>query len=283
MALVGVGSLAACASGASPLSGQQSEPITTVTELRRATAEELHIRLDPTGRPYDTEILEGREDTTTTFEAIGELHVPGGHLRVMDGNGLEVDPWFFRDGAVAVEFGAAELLDLGIIWEVWPRRSGPRATDPPPRGVLGVRLDVPGTEVARWGRFELAYGTDGGVGGITSQSTIDTAKEGWDEGSHVIEYESGFTFVLNDWDGVPGDESFIFANGTGDGGFPMTRGYDADDRLVSLIVWDPRHPWRLAVPDGTPPPDVTEREDQLLACMQGTRPIDNYGYCLHDE
>ena len=94
---------------------------------------------------------------------------------------------------------------------------------------------------------------------------------------------AGFTHVFNDWDGIPGDESFIFANGTGDGGFPIAPGFNADDRLVSLIVWDPRQPWRLAVTDGTPPPDVTGREEQLLGCMEGTHPIDNYGSCVHDE
>jgi hypothetical protein len=281
--LSAMGSLAAC-SGSDDRSIGQREAITTVTELRRTTADELGIRLDPTGRPYDAELPRGREGVTIEFEAVGELHVPDGHLRVMDGNGLEVDPWFFRDGAAAVEFGEPnEVLDLGIIWEVWPERSpGPDAPEGTPRGVLGVRLDLPGTEVARWGPFELAYGTDGGVGGITSQSTIDTAEDGWDQETHAIGYETGFTFVLNDWDGIPGDESFIFANGTGDGGFPMAQGYDADDRLVSLIVWDTRQPWRLAVTDGTPPPDVTRREEQLLGCMEGTHPIDNHGFCVED-
>jgi hypothetical protein len=233
------------------------------------------VLLDDDGRPYDAEVDPATGPDQVRYEELGELRVPGGHLRVMDGNALGVDPAFFADGAVPVEFGARERLQLGIIWEAPPGAKGTEARAK--EAVLGVRIDVPGTTVARWGRFETAYGTDGGTGGITTQSVIDAARDGWDETRAY--FDDGEQVVFQDWDGIPGADSLMFSNGWGDGGFPMARGFDREGTLVSLVVWDPRYPWRLAIADGTPPADVTEREDQLRACLDGRRGIDNYGRC----
>jgi hypothetical protein len=35
----------------------------------------------------------------------------------------------------------------------------------------------------------------------------------------------------------------------------------------------------LAISDGTPPQDVTRREDELAACLDGSRPLDAHGEC----
>jgi len=51
---------------------------------------------------------------------------------------------------------------------------------------------------------------------------------------------------------------------------------------VSLVIWRTDHPWRLAFPEGTPPPDITEREDQLQECLDGERGVDEHGWCVAD-
>ena len=78
--------------------------------------------------------------------------------------------------------------------------------------------------------------------------------------------------ALGPSEGAP-DDLVVFANGYGDGGFPMSRGVDADGRTVSLVIWDTSFPWRLAVPDGIPPPDVSRIEDQLQECLDGQRDL----------
>lgn len=66
------------------------------------------------------------------------------------------------------------------------------------------------------------------------------------------------------------------------GGFPMSNGFDADGRLVEIVLPTLTYPWRLMVPDGTPPADVTKREDELLECLNGDRPVTVAGRCLGD-
>lgn len=91
-------------------------------------------------------------------------------------------------------------------------------------------------------------------------------------------------FVENgDLDSVRGPETIVFSNGYGDGAFPLTRGYDDKGDLVAVMIWDTRYPWRLAVPDGEPPADVTEREEQLIECMEGRREVLGDGSCHFDE
>jgi hypothetical protein len=224
---------------------------------RPTPASELGLRLDPTGVPYDAPVSAGE---TTSVRPLATLHIPDGDLRVMDGNDLQVLP---SDGT-AVTFDGVDELAVSIVWDKNDNRES----------VLGVRVDRPGAaRVAHWGRFRSAYRTDGGVGGVTSGAVVARAKglgiDDWDE----PDIDSGKEVYVLDLDGEPGDDSVIFSNGFGDGSFPMSEGRDAAGRLVSLMIWHTRYPWRLAVPDGTPPPDVHERELELQACIAGLRPI----------
>ena len=143
----------------------QLSPTTTTTiytEQRVHTAEELDILVDPTGTPYDSgSILWGpeavRREPLTTFVA------PDGVLAVMDGNAVQVNPFGFRDGASTVTL-AGERLDVFVFREFYERDGEEWSS------VLGVEVSVPGTEVAAWGDVEFGYGTDGGVGGIITES-----------------------------------------------------------------------------------------------------------------
>ena len=243
----------------------------------------LKVSVDQAGRPYDTELQPG---WTTAVEEVGVLVVPDGELRVVDGNAIEVDPAYFADEATAIDFGETVAVDLSFV----------RQSDGEPGPILGVRLDVPGTVVDRWSRFEPAYGTDGGVGGVTTRRLIELASSfgddidpTWHVNPAVVAVTEEWVLVpdgpdhfLGDLDPTPGDDTLVFHNGWGDGAFPLSRGFDVGGELVSVLIWDVRHPWRPAVPDGTPPPDVTEREQELQECLDGERDIDAYGNCVGD-
>lgn len=238
-------------------------------------AADLGVVLDEQGRPYDVVADRGWQARTVRVEAVSDVFVPGGHVRTMDGNSLQVDPQFFADEAQSVEFGARELLQLSLVLEAGEYEGEPWES------VLGVRLDVEGEVVAEWEPFEYAYGTDGGVGGVTAQSMLDDPVWTGSDGM-LFDWDYEDDFYLGDHDGLPGLETFVFSNGYGDGGFPMSRGLNTDGELVALLIWDTRYPWRLAVPDGRPPSDVTLREDQFLECMAGTRLINQWGECSAD-
>jgi hypothetical protein len=141
-------------------------------------------------------------------------------------------------------------------------------------GVVIVERDTP---VWRWGQLErVAYGTDGGLGGITTvewaakEKSLDSeVQRRWQE-ELVDKGRQSFSI---DADGVEGIDTVAFANGFGDGGFPSIAGYDAEGRRSAIVLWTIVAPWRLAFPQGEPPPQVTARENALAACLDGRRTI----------
>jgi hypothetical protein len=224
---------------------------------------DFEVVLDDDGRPYDstlrTEPLPPvRMEDVTTFEP------RDGIVRTATGEmiGYEAEP---TDPSVEFE-GATELTVREI-------RVG-RDADDPADNIQGIRIDVPGSDVVRWRSFELAYGTDGGMGAVMTQEGHD--RFGRVDGDAVLEDVGASDAVALGPGGGAADDIVAFANGYGDGGFPMSRGVDAGGRVVSLVIWDTTYPWRLAIPDGIPPPDVTRAEDQLQECLDGERDLIRY-------
>ncbi len=240
-------------------------PVTSIVVQRPMSIDELDIVLDPSGRPYDAGDPERWADRVWR-EPVMQIVAPRGEVLFMDGNSIEVSPSFFIDEATSVVFDV-ETLEVDAMYE----------QDGEFQSVLGIVVSIPGTTVDHWGAFEYGYGTGGGVGGLTTRSVVER-----DEDKRFGSVVSGIDYELQlqtfDADDAPGDETLIFSNGVGDGGFPMSRGFDAEGRLVSAYVFDTRYPWRLAMPAGTPPPTVTERENELAACLAGTRPVISYGF-----
>ncbi len=265
---LGIILLSAASCGGDDSGGGRAEALSTTSAsappssiLRPFTAAELNVQLDPNGRPYDAAVV-GEVETET--RPLDLFHFARGQVRVMDGNAYQVDPSAF--GSELVDFGQHEDLQVSVVWE--------RAIDTGGENVLGVRLDVPGTEVAEWSRFRHAYGTDGGVGAVTSTAVVRRAEQHLtDDEQWVPDPDYGVDIEVFNLDGLDGPDSIVFSNGFGDGAFPMSEGLDPDGDLVSLMIWDPRYPWRLAVDDGTPPPDVTDREDEIIECIAGRRPV----------
>ncbi len=244
----------------------------------------LQVSLDAAGRPYDARLP---DNVSTRRDTIGALSVPGGELLVMDGNAIQVDPNFFADQATPIRVGAdrvgpddVHVVNLDIIWERVEPEEG-EAFDQ----VLGVWVGPSDAEVAAWDDFEYAYGTDGGVGGLIPATVVDLAADLGDDEFWIDDedYDYGSEYHLADLDGVPGDETFVFSNGFGDGGYPLSRGRNADDEVVVVVIWRTDLPWRVAIPNGRPPLSVTAREDELIECMTGEREISPSGYCRADD
>lgn len=246
--------------------GPPSATPTSLTVTEPTPAAELGLLLDDSGRPYDAPVDAG---VTVQTRPLASLDIAGGQLRVMDGSALAVFPGEGApgEGGMEVDFAGSEQLQVDIVWEPQQTREA----------VLGVRVRVPDSQpVARWARFRYAYGTDGGMGGITSEAVVRRATASGFEAWKPPTIDDSEEVYLLDLDGRPGEDSLLFSNGYGDGGFPMSEGRDATGRLVALLIWHPRYPWRLAVPEGAPPPDVLERELELEECIAGRRPITVY-------
>lgn len=236
------------------------------------TAEALDIELDEDGRPFEIPRSWWADDVVP--EIVSQLTVPRGDVVVLDGNALEVDPWFFRDQATSARFGS-ETLDLTFFWD------GPASAEY--RSPLAVLVAEPGAEIARWSAFEYGYGTDGGVGAVSAQSVVDAAESLGNRemiAADEVDYEA--SHQLFDLDEVPGIDSVIFSNGIGDGGYPMVRGFDRGGDLVAIVVWHNRHPWRLVFPEIEPPPTVRDRERELIECMAGERGVRYGSQCESD-
>jgi hypothetical protein len=241
------------------------------------TAEELGFEVDQDGRPFDDKTF----GHVVELEELGTLHVTDGRLRVLDGISIIIGPSPFE--GELVDFSPHEELDLSVLWA---------HDDSGNRGVIGVRVDVRGTRVERWQPFEDAYGTDGGMGALASEASLSAASDqavaAYAE-DDMLEFfvEDAFDSDITsfDFEEGSGTDALLFSNGVGDGGFPMSRGLDTHGDIASLVVWSLSYPWRLAITDGTPPQDVTDREEEILECMRGERAVaytDDWSHCTTD-
>ena len=244
-----------------------SSPTTTVTSTTLAPTGKpidpalIGVTLDPDGRPYDATFGSGAE-VEWQERRLTTLAAPGGRIAVIGGEYLLIGGDL--DGATIVRLGAERL----VVSAIRPLVDGELAAE-----VGGLRIARPGSRVVRWGPFEVGYGTDGGMGGVAAAGLADgVSDDPTDDASQAV-YDSldATGSYVADADGDEGTDLVVFDNGYGDGEFPLSRGFDEQGRLVAVMVWTTTTPWRLAVPDGTPPRDVTEREDELQACLDGRR------------
>lgn len=238
------------------------------------TPEQLDIVLDASGRPYDTDGATYWADRVersflTTFTA------PDGKVSVMDGSAIIVDPFAFRDEGVDVVL-PSEDLDVFVHREFFEGENGDWDQ------FLALEVVTPGSTVVAWDDVEFGYGTDGGQGGIISNTLIEAAA-GHNSDDYFIETTFEDEIEIHDLDGSPGNDAIVFSNGWGDGGFPMVRGRDANGDVVAFVVFDFRYPWRLMFPDVPPPADITVRENELAECLAGERDVEVWSQSDGDE
>lgn len=289
--------------GSSSTSSDLTTRTTGVPTMQPTSAEELGIPLDSAGRPYDNDwgpLGDGAETrTVATFE------IPDGVVEVIDADTLYLPgPIDIRD-TETVRFRTTTELELSVVWQRrglaedespttddrtdpvrWYELSAtggevPEGADDGAEAVLGVLLADPEATIARWGPFEAAYDSRGGVGAFTSRSVINWAGRNLTADQAMVEtpLTAGLPLRLVEVDDVEGPDVFVFDNGAGGGPAVLSEGFDENDQLVAMMLWDPRYPWRLAVADGEPPADVTEREDELIDCIEGRRLVDRWGRC----
>jgi hypothetical protein len=239
----------------------------------------LDVLLDSDGRPYEFRPYDPQ--ATSSRSHAGQLTVPDGELTVVDGiAGPYIDEaGVLSDPQVAVAPDAIgddgrHLVNVDILWD--HSLGG--------KNLLAVWLGPTDAEVEQWDPLEYAYGTDGGMGAVMTTSLareFDTVLVDEAVLDNWIEFDDWFEFV--DLDDAEGYDVFKFSNGVGDGGFPMARGRDASGDVVAVVIFHYGVPWRLAVPEGTPPPEIVNREEEILECLSGTRPVLPDGQCESDS
>ncbi len=247
---------------------------TMVPTMRPSSAEELGIALDETGRPYDNYV--GPQGTTTEERLLGRLTIDRSRFYLIAGESFLSPSVIASADKTTINFRGETEFDVRVIWQ---RPAGP--DDEPVETVLGVRVGLRDTSVAQWGPFEDAYTTETGLGGIISRTSFEYGRDLLEPEEPVLSdgLIEGRSFLLADLTGEPGRDLLLFENGSGPGSYSYTEGFDEDGRLVAIMIWHARYPWRLAVPDGEPPQDVVDRETELQACIDGTRTIDRWGRC----
>ena len=230
----------------------------------------LDVKLDPAGRPYDVAFKKGFEGRVVR-RPLAVLHAPSGRVRFTGGETAPGEP---GDPQIVLAERAGRRYPVHAIWLDATKRGVDEIV-----GVVIVERDAP---VARWRELNpYAYGTDAGTGAIATVETpmdMDT----FEELNRVFMSElvdKGRQSFTADVDGSPGVDTIVFANGYGDGGFPSVAGYDASGRRVAIVLWSTVAPWRLSFPEGTPPPQVTERENELAACLAGKRTVEGWSGC----
>jgi hypothetical protein len=249
---VGLGLAASVATCARPDRGPQA---TTSVPTERFIA-----WLDPSGRPYDVPNSEAPVPTPEVIH-VGRFQ-PDVDGTVLVGDGIAV--WIAREyRAIRDEFSSAtfvraEPLEVDFIRYRRPTGFTPEA----------LRLSLPGEKVARWLPFESAYGTDGGLGGVANHDYFDLAFAHPNEAAALEDYDHDISSIDLDGDGLL--DAITFTNGYGDGGFSMSRGLNGAGEVVALVIPTGQYPWRLTVPDGTPPPEITKTEDWIAGCLDGS-------------
>ena len=222
------------------------------------------VTLDPEGRPYDVPLFQG---STVSRRPLTVLHAPSRRVLFMGGEYLPLPEASGATTTLAERPGRS--YPVHAIWEE-RKRSGLRS-------IVGVVIVERDTPVVRWRTLhDAAYVTDGGTGGITTQEWA--AKEKSHENAvrrlYFREFGRNREYFTADVDGHKGVDTIGFRNGWGDGVFPSIAGYDAAGERVEIVLWTKAVPWRLAFPEGAPPAEVADAEEQLAECIAGQRTIE---------
>lgn len=112
---------------------------------------------------------------------------------------------------------------------------------------------LPSTPV-RWVELQkLDIGTDGGDGGFVAGHAPEA--NDWPTDAYVSAYDMdhGGVCVLRRTAGATQPDVVAFSTGYGDGGYPTFAGYDASDRIASLVNFGYVLPWRYSGLPGAPP------------------------------
>jgi hypothetical protein len=247
-------------SGGDPVDAPR--PITTPAEAVSKEPYVWDVSLDPTGRPYDVELTPGDK---VERRPLAVLHAPSRRVLFLGGEYLP-NPEIDHNASLAtLGERKGRRYPVDAIWTI--SRDGYES-------IVGVVIVERDTPIVRWEELDsLAYGTDAGLGGITTAewAALPEDERRPHERSLIDFQGKAGTF---DIDGRPGTDTIWFDNGYGDGGFPSIAGYDASGARAAIAIWSIIVPWRLGFPEGTPPAQVTQRENRFAACLAGRRKLE---------
>lgn len=173
-------------------------------------------------------------------ERFGSVQVSDGIALLMDGIAVTVDPhasalqlpdpdnpdgYLTGNEVTELHFGV-DTLEISLL-------NGPIETE-------GILVHArPLDSIAEWGPFELAYGTDGGLGGLISWAVVEASKNQRliSEEQFVNEIQTSRQWLGDLADEPPGNDTLVFSNGFGDAWFPLSPAYDANGDLVAVAIW----------------------------------------------
>jgi hypothetical protein len=245
-----------------PGNHRSSLTVTTTTTGAASTKPYVwKVSLDPAGRPYDVETTRGE---ALERRPLAVLHAPSGKVLFLGGEYM-LDPFVDHNrNQVTLGNRKGRRYPVHAIWRV--TRDGYQEIV----GVVIVERDRP---VVRWDELhDTAYGTDAGLGAITTREWAALPEDERHDHERKLVDWSGQSAAF-DLDRHPGIDTIGFSNGFGDGGFPSVAGYDASGARAAIVIWSVVAPWRLAFPEGKPPPQVTQRENEFAACLAGRRKV----------
>ena len=220
------------------------------------------VSLDPKGRPYDERIRPG---VRVHRVPLAVLRAPSRRVLFLGGEYLSHPETDHNANVVLLEERPGRRYPVHAIWSVYPDGY---------EEIVGVVIVERDTPVVRWRELHnTAYGTDAGLGGITTVEWAVLPEEERRRHERALTEWQGQSAKF-DVDGRPGIDTIGFSNGFGDGGFPSAAGYDASGARAAIAIWSLVVPWRLGFPEGKPPPQVTQRENQFAACLAGRRKVD---------
>jgi hypothetical protein len=243
--------------------------VTSTIPPARTSARVVSVTLDLSARPYDVSLPKGG---TVERRKLTVLHAPSGQVLFLGGEQAHyVEDGDIEPVALADRSGRRYSIDAIRVHSKLESR------------IVGVVFVERPTRVVRWRQLQrVAYGTDAGLGGVTTVEWAKRPKELDNSLSRLYQRKlvhEGRRWLAADVDGVPGVDTVLFDNGFGDGGFPSIAGYDAAGRRAQIVLWTIAAPWRLAFPEGALPAHVTARERALAACLAGTRTVDGGARC----
>jgi hypothetical protein len=220
----------------------------------------IAVSLDPRGRPYDEHLAPG---ATVDRLRLMRLHAPTRRVLFMGAKEIgKVRRGTSRLVLLAERPGHEYPVDA--IWLYEPGQ---------PRKTVGVVIAERDSPVVRWRQLsDPAYTTYLGVGGITTiaWSGLPKGTDNPVEQAYWIKLrESQLQTAVVDTDERSGIDTVIFRTGRGDGSYPSFAGFDAAGKRAQIVLWSQSVPWRVAFPEGTPPVQVTRRENHLRSCLHG--------------
>lgn len=224
----------------------------------------IGVSVDPEGRAYDIDYRPG----DFTFEHVGQMSVTNSELHVLNAyafsNGLTehdaVSVFKLDDDAIQASGNMLDISVATISWHELHMRS------------VGVRFDTANTEVELWTSFST-------VACEIVTAPVVTAEHHLLFGERPAglrpEVESDWELIDIDEDGVIDSFGAPFAPTCAS----ATVGLNADGAAVSFVLWYGEVPWRLGIPDGIPPPEVTKAEQAYQDCLDRTTPTYPGGWC----